>query len=71
MEIETKLIRIRPRFYFSYTPRCWEFGFGLIIGHWYRNDVTKLISRDPSEFEILVGPFSFCFEFGHYIEVVI
>lgn len=58
------------RFYLSFTPRHWEIGLSFYKGKVFVNNLTNLISSKPSEFAILLGPFSLCFVFGHEIEIV-
>ncbi len=56
--------------YYSYTPRHWEFGFGFYVGRWFENAITGRLTKAPSEVALLIGPFSFCVEFGKHQEIM-
>lgn len=58
------------KYYFSYTPRHWEFGFGFYLSEYYICAISDVQKKHPSEFAFLLGPFSFCLTFGNLIEVV-
>ncbi len=58
------------RFYTSYTPRHWEIGLGFYRGQWHINFFSMLYTYQPSEFAILLGPFSLCFVWGHETTVI-
>jgi len=58
------------RWYWSYTPRNWEFGFGFYRSSIYVNKITNKTEIHPSEIALLLGPFSICMTFGFHIEVI-
>lgn len=58
------------RMYTSFTPRHWEFGFGVYIGSWFHHAISERLYRHPHEIALLLGPFSVCLIIGYQIEVI-